>query len=152
MQISEIEKGLNPMSEAVSTSTPIRSGRQLVAGDVIVFDVTDENGKVLAGEQPIQGSENVAKVIACHRNGKLSTMNFGELIRYVYASADAEKQTPACPVCEDNFKNWRGMTMSEILADLKGKSYKVEERINAFRRKFGTDEKEATTAAFIVNA
>ena len=118
-----------PISSAKLNSPVSGSAFAPKDGDVFVFDIYDEEGKVYAVEQDITNSTYTSVNVACHRNGKPSWLGQGQLVRL-----DADMK-PTCPLCEQ----MRAIgTVGDLLEKIKGKKIKVVEMVEKEFTTFGT--------------
>jgi hypothetical protein len=106
-----------PISSAKLNSPVSGSAFAPKDGDVFVFDIYDEEGKVYAVEQDITNSTYTSVNVACHRNGKPSWLALGQLTRL-----DADMK-PTCDFCaemrtkslvDDIFDTIKGKTLTVV--------------------------------------
>lgn len=117
-----------PISDA-KRNAPLSGGAYRPKdGDVYVFDIYDEDGKVHAVEQDIANTDYVTVNIACHRNGKASWIGLSQL-----TLVDKDVQ----PTCELT-KELRALsTVDDLLAKISGKTIKVSGMVNKSFVPFG---------------
>ena len=145
-----------PLSPTTLASVPVKDRNTLIAGDVIAFDIEDNEhpGSVAACEREVDAKKGtVARsfLVSLTRAGKTTKMELtsSTLLRFVLVTdpeTGEQKSMPQCAWTAGFRKEMRGLMFEDICRKMLNRTLTVEAATPAQRKKYQSDELEDTIA------